>query len=333
MGRDSGPPFRVLRTTDFAGETPAPWRYASLVFHTDVILDALAGGVRRREEALREEQAVYGLDALQEVQWHPILADALTAAGYRVLREQVYPHEAVRAQREARRRAKHSQAPLEAPDPRERIDTATGEVLVIDGVESASRSDVELGDGALPLPRERQRADLVLLPTGANSLRDVVTTRKAARRTRDEGAGTLFDAHATQAAAAIESGSANDPRSAAPEDAFWLEVKVVSQFAYTCGVPGPNATYASDLRRGLSQDLAKLAADRHIHTGAALLIHLAQDRVTAEHDLGLLMHALVDRGLPIQPPASVSIDIQERIGNSVCTLALVAISPLAHALA
>lgn len=43
------------------------------------------------EESLRAEQAVYGLDALTELQLHPTLARAYQAAGFGVLREQPYP--------------------------------------------------------------------------------------------------------------------------------------------------------------------------------------------------------------------------------------------------
>jgi len=55
------------------------------------IADAVAAGLRRRTRALDREQAVCGLDGLEEVALHPILGDALAAADYGVSREQRYP--------------------------------------------------------------------------------------------------------------------------------------------------------------------------------------------------------------------------------------------------
>ena len=60
---------------------------------------------------------------------------------------------------------------------------------------------------------------------------------------------------------------------------------------------------------------------------------LTSDRATAEHDVGVMTHRLLDRDLPIQPPLTASVQIQDRIGNSLCTLVLTGLSPLAHALA
>ena len=55
------------------------------------IADAVAEGLRRRAKALEREQAVCGLDGLDEVSLHPIIARALEAADYGVHREQRYP--------------------------------------------------------------------------------------------------------------------------------------------------------------------------------------------------------------------------------------------------
>jgi hypothetical protein len=51
------------------------------------IADAIREGLSARAEALDREQAVFGLDALEEVHLHPILAEALAAASYGVTRE------------------------------------------------------------------------------------------------------------------------------------------------------------------------------------------------------------------------------------------------------
>ncbi len=55
------------------------------------IADTVESGLRRRAKGFDLEQAVNGLDALEEVALHPVLADALAAGGYGVSREQRYP--------------------------------------------------------------------------------------------------------------------------------------------------------------------------------------------------------------------------------------------------
>lgn len=60
------------------------------------IADAIETGLKRQCEQLDIEQAVYGLDALDEVAIHPSLAAALRAAGYGVYREQRYPADRTR---------------------------------------------------------------------------------------------------------------------------------------------------------------------------------------------------------------------------------------------
>lgn len=61
-----------------------PWRYED-------IADALAAGMAEAEARLAEEQAVHGLDALDEVALHPILAAGTARAGHAVFRETPYP--------------------------------------------------------------------------------------------------------------------------------------------------------------------------------------------------------------------------------------------------
>jgi hypothetical protein len=57
------------------------------------IADALAEGIGRAEAERRAEQAVYGLDALDELRLHTVLDGALRKAGYGVQREVRYPSE------------------------------------------------------------------------------------------------------------------------------------------------------------------------------------------------------------------------------------------------
>lgn len=55
------------------------------------IADALEDGLRRSIDDLEREQAVHGLDTRDEVELHPMLADALEQADFGVAREQRYP--------------------------------------------------------------------------------------------------------------------------------------------------------------------------------------------------------------------------------------------------
>ncbi len=55
------------------------------------IADAVEAGLVGEAERLDAEHAVSGLDALEEVDLHPLLAAAFTRAGYGVHREQRYP--------------------------------------------------------------------------------------------------------------------------------------------------------------------------------------------------------------------------------------------------
>ena len=57
------------------------------------ILGSLAEGIGSQDRRLLDEQAVHGLDALDEVALHPLAGEALSAAGFGVLREVVYPGE------------------------------------------------------------------------------------------------------------------------------------------------------------------------------------------------------------------------------------------------
>jgi hypothetical protein len=55
------------------------------------VADALEAGLRRRCEEVDREQAVYGLDVLEEIALHPAIELSLREAGFGVYREQRYP--------------------------------------------------------------------------------------------------------------------------------------------------------------------------------------------------------------------------------------------------
>ncbi|MEM7681120.1 MAG: hypothetical protein AAF288_04105 [Planctomycetota bacterium] len=95
--------------------TPEPprWSPADLA-------DAVHQGLQERAQADDLEQAVYSLDALDELGLHPLLTDALDAAGYGVHREQRYPGHAHKRKKSHGLRCDLVLTPRHAPlqDPR-----------------------------------------------------------------------------------------------------------------------------------------------------------------------------------------------------------------------
>lgn len=63
------------------------------------IADAIAAGLASRAHALDEEQAIRGLDALEELELQPHIETALSDAGFGVFREQRYPDDRRRRKR------------------------------------------------------------------------------------------------------------------------------------------------------------------------------------------------------------------------------------------
>ncbi len=61
------------------------------MFSLPAIADAVCAGLEREARRLDEEQAVQGLDALDELGLHPLLEGALRGAGFGVHREKRYP--------------------------------------------------------------------------------------------------------------------------------------------------------------------------------------------------------------------------------------------------
>ncbi len=167
---------------------------------------------------------------------------------------------------------------------------------------------------------ERLRCDLVLTPGPGQELDDRLMAARQLAGDRVAIAGTLFEPLA-------ESGRipmVEPPVCAvAAADAYWLEVKCIGQFTYTEGVPGPNRTYSSELLRATPADLRKVASDRDIVRGGVLLVHFSASAEIADHDIAAMVSRCIDRGLVTSWPAQERFAILDRIGNSVCTLALV----------
>jgi len=233
------------------------------VFNALELVQAASDALSDRADALDTEHAVRGIDALPELDLHPILAQGLRTIGLGVVSEQPYP-----------------------------------------GPPGSRRGLTE-----------RERCDLVLLPEPGLGLVDPVVER----RERDRAAGTLFESVAAAARA--------EPGRARPDDAFWLEIKVVGQFCYTAGVPGANRSYATDLVGSLTLDLRKLARDPVIVHAGVLMVLFTRDRATAEHDLAAAICRCLDRDVPAASPESDGLAIADRIGNAWCHVALVRARP------
>lgn len=230
-----------------------------------------------QETVYRDEQAVYGLDALSEVELHPILAAGISRGGFGVLREHPYPKEWRR--------------------------------------QCALRPEAS----ELPERRDRLRCDLVLTPVPGRPVSDPLATHAALRQHRRDTTGTLFEAHAVRTEDDVAAGASPG---VPPEDAYWLEVKVIAQTCYTRGVPGPNRSYSGDLRRA-ARDLVKLNDDPGISRGGLLLVLFGESEQVTHHDLAVLTHLCLDRDLPIGLPIFASGPIRDRIGNRTVTVGLI----------
>ena len=222
------------------------------------LVEIAAQTLRDRDAALREEQAVFGLDSLDEVGLHPVLGDGFRRAGLGVHPEQVYA------------------------------------------------GTVE--DRALR--RDRERCDLVLARDPGARLIDPVAELVEI----DRASGTLFEP--------VAESMVPDGAVVEPGEAYWLEVKAVSQVAYVSGTPGPNRAYASQLVGGPAADVVKLAREPTIEHGGAMVLLFAQDADTGEHDVAQMFHALLDRDLPISESVWETVPIEDRAGNGACVVAL-----------
>ncbi len=86
---------------------------------TDQIVDAVADAFESESKSLDHEQAIYGLDALDEKRLHLLIHHGLLLGGYGVWPEQPYPTETKKPRNEARRcdlvLTATEQEPLEDP--------------------------------------------------------------------------------------------------------------------------------------------------------------------------------------------------------------------------
>ncbi len=205
------------------------------------IADAIRTGLQAKAADYDLEQAVHGLDSLDELCIHAILWESLHSVGFGTYQEQRYPSD--------RKRRRKSEG---------------------------KRCDIVLTHDAKPILDPSAQA-------------------------------TLFE----------------PPDAVALSDAFWLEVKVVSQHSED----GPNQRYTSALLEPVRRDVSKLAKDRDILHAGVLLVLCVADEQTGIHDLNVWHEQAINKGIPVGFPAKRSFAISNRIGNAIC---MIAVFPVHH---
>ncbi|MGD0541466.1 MAG: hypothetical protein ABSB33_08105 [Tepidisphaeraceae bacterium] len=136
----------------------------------------------------------------------------------------------------------------------------------------------------------RQRCDVVLTPLG-RPLR------------LDRSVPTLFD----------------PPEMASPEEALWLEVKVAYQFREG-GVR--HGGYGRQWRNAVVDDLRKMEAEPRICQAALVLIVFNESAEILEKDLELFEIVLAQKEVLAGYRLVRTLEILERIGHRLCTLAV-----------
>ena len=109
------------------------------MWRVSAILQGCCDAVKARDEALSAEQAVHGIDAIEEIGLHPILAGGLAEAGFGVRREVVYPGEQA-AGLSRSRRARCDLVLL--PEPGMVLEDPAGEQQMLDRSEGTLFGDI-----------------------------------------------------------------------------------------------------------------------------------------------------------------------------------------------
>lgn len=120
----------------------------------------------------------------------------------------------------------------------------------------------------------------------------------------------------------LAAGTLFGSRGADPEQALWVEVKVVHQWMLFDGGLRANPSYSSLLLREASSDVRKLSKEPGIVAGAVLIVMFTDTPATAEHDLGEWHKRCVLMGLPVSSPFVKRFAITDRLGNGCCSVAL-----------
>jgi len=110
-----------------------------------------------------------------------------------------------------------------------------------------------------------------------------------------------------------------DPPDAVPlDEACWVEVKTAAQF-----VAGePNPAWSTQLGEPVRRDVVKLARDPVIREAGLALVLFTRDTATAAHDLLAFEDGCLADRLPIGSPARRILELTDRHGNAVVTVAV-----------
>jgi hypothetical protein len=136
----------------------------------------------------------------------------------------------------------------------------------------------------------RPRCDLVLTPLGRPLKLDFAPT-------------TLFDA----------------PNQAMANEALWLEVKVAYQFREG-GIR--HGGYGGQWRDAVVEDLRKMEADELIHEAGLVLVVFNESREILDKDLELFESVLARKEVLAGFRKVRSVEILDRIGHRICTVAV-----------
>ncbi len=177
-----------------------------------------------------------------------------------------------------------------------------------------------------PDERERLRCDLVITPSAGQVITDDLRADRALLAEHDLARGTLFERVIAERSPSTAPHSSHTPERVSPADAYWMEVKTAGQFTYSCGVPEANRSYASELVQKPVRDLRKLGADPAVLRGGLLMVHFTAGAGVAEADQATLLHRILDKGLAVRTPAVDRFPIQDRIGNTLCSILLIELS-------
>ena len=109
------------------------------------------------------------------------------------------------------------------------------------------------------------------------------------------------------------------PADAVPlEQAFWLEIKTVSQYT----TEGPFARYSAELLQPVSKDIRKMASDANLHHAALLLVLFTETESIAKHDLIAWQDKCLQKGYPVAIPTTRGFNLNNRLGNGYATIAI-----------
>jgi hypothetical protein len=148
----------------------------------------------------------------------------------------------------------------------------------------------------------RYPADRALASLARGERCDLVLTRDGRELMPEGRRATLFD-----------------PPDAVPlEEACWLEVKTAAQFVRGA----PNPSWATQLGGPVRRDVAKLAADPELRETGLVLVLFTRETAVAAHDLMAFEDACLAERLPIGTPSRRILEITDRHGNGVVTVAV-----------